>query len=720
MNRPRPIPAAIPIAVALFVAMNLFVLAVKAEAANPLGTLSQLPGADGCLSAFEQTECTGSESVQNGFRVVSSSDGRNVYVAGADWSVGTITTLTRGPGGKLSGGPDTCFKTPGLGREWCRPERGLLNLADIELSPDGRHLYATAQGEFSPDDTTITTFDRDPATGALSPVAGADGCVASTAIEGCREVAAISDTADLAVSPDGDTVYAAQRSRPGGGVTVLRRDPETGRLTQIEGPASCIHDGAATAGCRAGNRINETWKVQISPDGRFLYAAGQSNGNGTIGVLAIDSDDGSLTQIAGATGCYTGETGVSGCTSLRGMGGADFDSPLGLTMSADGENIYAYSSGRMIAGHDTLTTLSVDRESGALTQPDGAAGCLMADAAAIGEDCGSAKALLGIWDAAVSPDGSAVYAVSYRGLGNNGGLAVFDRDANGVLSQKAAPYGCFTSLEDAEEDGCTTVRQMSGGNGIAVSPDSGSVYVAAYDSGSLALLTRQAAPVCADGAATVPEDGAVTLRLDCVEPNGEALEFGITGQPEHGTLGQIDQSAGTVRYRPAPGFSGSDSIAFRAGDGTYAALEDAQVEITVNPKPEPPPPPPPPPVAKDSVIRILARGALRPNRRGMVALRLSCEGDGAACRGRIALTGTKVRIRRGKPKRSVKLGGTRYDVAAGRRATVRFELRRAGVNALKRLRKLEAIARATPTVSGQPAASARFRLKPARRTPSRR
>ena len=36
------------------------------------------------------------------------------------------------------------------------------------------------------------------------------------------------------------------------------------------------------------------------------------------------------------------------------------------------------------------------------------------------------------------------------------------------------------------DDGCTTVRQMSGGNGVTVSPDSGSVYVAAYDTGSVA------------------------------------------------------------------------------------------------------------------------------------------------------------------------------------------------------------------------------------------
>lgn len=722
MTRPRLIPAAIPIAVALYILMNLVVITAKADAAGPLGTLDQLGGQAGCLSAWEQEECTPSESVQGAFRITASPDGRNVYLASADWSTATISTLTRGPGGSLSGGSGDCFKNEeSEGREWCEKVRGLLNLADIEVSPDGEHLYATAQGEFSPDDTTITTFDRDPATGALTPVEGEDGCISSSEIEGCRTVGRITDTADLAVSPNGGYVYAAQRSKSRGGVTVFRRDAVTGRLAPPDGALSCIQDGGAGDGCRGGNRINEIWKVAVAPDGEHLYAAGQTNGHGTIGVMSIDPDNGSLAQIGGVphggpAGCYTGEAAVTACTSLRGMGGADFDSPLGLTMSSDGENVYAYSSGRMTAGHATMTTLRVDSETGALTQPEGEAGCLMSDAEAVSEDCGSAKALLGVWDAVVSPDGEAVYSVSYRGLGNNGGLAVFDRGADGVLTQKSAPYGCFTSLENAEEDGCTTVRQMSGGNGVTVSPDSGSVYVAAYDTGSVAAFTRQAAPVCGDGTATVAAGASVTLGLDCFEPNGETLEFGITGQPEHGTLGRIDQTAGTVVYTPASGYSGTDSVTYRAGDGTYTSPSDVRIDITVTAKQDPPPlPPPPPPVLKDSAIRILAKGTIRANRRGAISLRLACEGDGAECQGRIALTSAKVRVKPGRPKRPVKLGGKPYRVAPGTAATIVVKLPRSAFKLLKKAKRLKVTVRATPGVSEQAPASGKFVLKPARR-----
>ena len=720
MTRPRFIPPATALALTLFVLLTLLVLAGRAEAANPLGTLEQLPGAAGCLSFSAPEECTGSEPAKAAYVPAVSPDGKNVYLGSADWSEGSIATYTRGPGGRLTDGSDNCFVSLDSNREWCTEIRGLLNLADIEVSPDGRHLYAVAQGEFSPDDTTITTFERDPDTGFLTPVEGEDGCVSSSDIEGCRTVGKISDTASVALSPDGGYLYAAQRSKPGGGVTVLRRDPATGRLAMPDGALSCIHDGPADGDCRGGNRINEIWEVAVAPDGEHLYAAGQTNGHGTIGVMSIDPGNGSLSQIGGVphggpAGCYTGETAVTGCTSLRGMGGADFDSPLGLTMSPDGANVYVYSSGRMSAGHDTLTTLAVDEETGALTQPDGAAGCLMADAGAISEGCGSAKALLGVWDAAVSPDGSALYAISYRGLGNNGGLAVFDRDEDGVLTQRSAPYGCYTALENAEEDGCTTVRHMSGGNGVAVSPDSGSVYVAAWDSGALAVFTRQASPVCDDGTAATGEGRSVTLRLDCFDPNGEPLEFGITGQPEHGTLGQIDQAAGTVVYTPAPGFSGADSVTYRAGDGTYTSPTDGRLEITVTPKQDPPPPPPPPPVAKDSVIRILSKGVVRANRKGIVSLRAACDGDGTDCQGAITLTSAKLRVKPGKPKRAVKLGRAAYRVAPGSTAAIRVKLTRPGFGLLKRMKKLKATVRATPGVSEQPPATGRLVLKPARR-----
>jgi hypothetical protein len=50
---------------------------------------------------------------------------------------------------------------------------------------------------------------------------------------------------------------------------------------------------------------------------------------------------------------------------------------------------------------------------------------------------------------------------------------------------------------------------------------------------------------------------------------------------------------GSFTYTPGPGFSGNDSFAYRANDGTGNGNE-ATVAIKVNPLPPPPPPPPPP------------------------------------------------------------------------------------------------------------------------------
>lgn len=206
----------------------------------------------------------------------------------------------------------------------------------------------------------------------------------------------------------------------------------------------------------------------------------------------------------------------------------------------------------------------------------------------------------------------------------------------------------------------------------------------------------------------------MTLGLDCSEPNGEALEFGITGQPAHGTLGQIDQAAGTVVYTPAPGFSGTDSIAYRAGDGTYTSAEDGRIGITVTPKQDPPPPPSPP-VAEDSAIRILTKGTVRASRKGVVSVRAACDGDGADCQGRLTLTSARIRVRPGKPKRAVKLGGKSYRVPAGGTAATKVKLSRSGFKLLKRAKKIKVTVRATPSVSEQAPAARKLTLKPARR-----
>ena len=54
-------------------------------------------------------------------------------------------------------------------------------------------------------------------------------------------------------------------------------------------------------------------------------------------------------------------------------------------------------------------------------------------------------------------------------------------------------------------------------------------------------------------------------------------------QPNHGSLGQIDQNTGNVTFTPAAGFSGNDSFTFKVIDSHQAESNVGTVSITVTP-----------------------------------------------------------------------------------------------------------------------------------------
>ena len=72
----------------------------------------------------------------------------------------------------------------------------------------------------------------------------------------------------------------------------------------------------------------------------------------------------------------------------------------------------------------------------------------------------------------VSPDGTSAYAAS----GDSGAVAVFDRAADGTLTQKAGLAGCIS--EDGSGGDCIDGKALDGAAWVTVSPDGRSVYVA--------------------------------------------------------------------------------------------------------------------------------------------------------------------------------------------------------------------------------------------------
>jgi DNA-binding beta-propeller fold protein YncE len=219
-------------------------------------------------------------------------------------------------------------------------------------------------------------------------------------------------------------------------------------------------------GCAAARGLYGAFAVTVTPDGRFVYAAGFES----IAAFARARRGGALRQLPFSEGCVSA-SGSDDCTIGRGLHGL-----ASLVVSADGANLYAAAS-----HGSAIVVFARDRASGALRQLAGRAGCLNESGA---EGCQPVRALRGAFSVAVAPDGTNVYAT---GLESNS-LVVLRRDtATGELTQVAGPDGC-QSQHGAY--GCVPARGLDGPNSVVVSHDGRTVYVASSGAGAIAVFRR--------------------------------------------------------------------------------------------------------------------------------------------------------------------------------------------------------------------------------------
>jgi hypothetical protein len=104
------------------------------------------------------------------------------------------------------------------------------------------------------------------------------------------------------------------------------------------------------------------------------------------------------------------------------------------------------------------------------------------------------------------------------------------------------------------------------------------------------------APTCTDSSSTVQAGNTLTLsEIPCDDPDGDNLDI-FLGDPQHGTL-DISASGLEAVYTPAPGYVGTDVIAYQAQDPFGQSSAVRALTITVS---APPPPPTPPPASTAS------------------------------------------------------------------------------------------------------------------------
>ena len=397
-------------------------------------------------------------------------------VAVADASAAT-GALTQRPA------PAGCVAEAGAGG--CAGGRALAEAGSVTVSPDGKSAYVTS----SPADA-VAVFDR-AASGELTQKSGTMGCIADTGAGDCADGRGLDGARSLTVSPDGNSAYVT--SFGSGAVAVFDR-AATGELTQKPGAAGCISETGA-GDCVDGRALDEARSLTISPDGKHAYVTSLS----ADAVAVFDrAATGELTQKPGTAGCIS-RTGADGCAQGRALSGAE-----AVVVSPDGKSVYVAAFGGAVAIFDRAAT-------GELKQKPGTAGCISDSGDG---PCIAGRALRAARSVTMSLDGKSAYVTAAGGA-----VVVFDRAANGTLTQKPGPAGC---IADPAVTGCADGRALKGSASVAVSRDGKSAYVASYFSDSLTVFDRAAT-------------GALTQRpgeAGCITEVPKALP---TGACDHGT-----------------------------------------------------------------------------------------------------------------------------------------------------------------------------------------
>lgn len=317
---------------------------------------------------------------------------------------------------------------------------GLAGVLAVAITPDGRNVYAVGPGG-----NAVAVFGRDPSTGALTEI--------EVQRDGVGNVDGLAYAAALAISPDGGFVYVAG-SRDDA-VAAFARDAATGKLTFLQ---------ALREGVGGVEGLRYARALAISPDGQFLYAAGQKSD--AIAVFKRNTLTGWLTFVE-----VQHQQAASGGVV----------EPVALTVSPDGGQLYA-------ASYEQTAVLVFTR--------DRATGHLSARPPGPEADLG----VVGIHSVAVSPDGVFVYATRQ----DDDAIAIFRRDrTTGDLS-----------FVDVVAQGVGGADGLYGVFWVTVSPDGRRLYAASTLDHSVAAFARD------------PGTGAITfLEKSRGAPSRECLAF---------------------------------------------------------------------------------------------------------------------------------------------------------------------------------------------------
>ncbi|MGH3609986.1 MAG: beta-propeller fold lactonase family protein, partial [Pseudonocardiaceae bacterium] len=244
------------------------------------GSLTQLGSGTGCLvdsSTNFVSGCTASNdsTLRGASSIAISPDGNYAYVAARNSqavtiyarnpTTGTLARVTGATGCVEESGTSPCAQgTAGI---------GLAGPNSISIAPDGRHVYVSSYTNGSGD--TVAVFSRDASTGALTQLAGKQGCFSGGGADpACTAVPVLGGAFAVTTSPDGSYVYVT--AYQSNAITVFSADP-SGALTPLPGQTQCVSASSNSGACAQGVALGGPLQAAVSPDGAFVYVAGHQN-----------------------------------------------------------------------------------------------------------------------------------------------------------------------------------------------------------------------------------------------------------------------------------------------------------------------------------------------------------------------------------------------------------------------------------------------------------
>jgi DNA-binding beta-propeller fold protein YncE len=449
--------------------------------------------------------------------------------------------LAAGPLGSLSQlpSPNSCI---GTNAECTATTSSITRAGDVVVSPDGKNVYVLSNG-------SVAEFAR-RADGSLLEL----GCTGTNA--GCVAAVGLNFPTAIAISPDGNNVYVVGAdSNNVGNIAEFARGAG-GSLTQLTAGNKCIGESEVSPPLSAcpttsGHGLNRPTDVTVSPDGSNVYV---TDGSGSAVAEFARAANGSLTEL----GCLQESGATVDCATTSGHG---LLSASSLSVSPDGHNVY-------VGGGDTIATLTRNA-GGSLAQAGGQADCIQRQGDTNLDCTTTGIGLSSIGSVAVSADGRNVYTLS--SFQASGAVAEFARNANGSLTQLAAPNNCIEENvpgqtepgvgSSAQGCGTQTGTGLGEGSALEVTPDGANVYVASVSDDcnfpckdAVSELSRRAdgslAPLASPDDCIQESPGT-----ECGTKSGRGIGGGFAG------VGLAISPGGDSVYTAGNGTSGNGDVA---------------------------------------------------------------------------------------------------------------------------------------------------------------